>query len=496
MRALGPSEGARVGSFIVSARTLQYAGWSIGLAVVVTFSSCALGLLLALLTGATDLPLRRTCSVLAVAPLAVPCYVGATVFIGAFSPGGILGWFTTGLGLKSGWFSGFWASAFVLTMFIYPLAYLPIRAGLAKADRSMIDAARMLGNSRFKAWSKCMLPQIRPSLSAGAVIVALYSLSEFGAVSMLRLNTFTRVIYLEYESAFDRTGAARSSLVLIVLIGITLFIGERMRGGRGIEQPGRAVRPCRWKLGPWRWIGFGVLMIVSAIALLLPLASLFAWWARAADPGSFLDLLVPALRNSVLLALAASIIAVLLAIPIGLLASRYPSRAARFIERVTHVGFGLPGIVVGLALVFVTLRLIPVAYQSWGVVIAGYVILFLAQASGPIRAGFDRAPVPLEEAARTLGAGWSRRLRHVTLPLLAPSMVSAFLLVFISTAKELPSTLLLAPAGSHTLATRIWQYTEEAMYAESAPPALILIAISTVLVAILLWREGILEKTR
>ena len=186
----------------------------------------------------------------------------------------------------------------------------------------------------------------------------------------------------------------------------------------------------------------------------------------------------------------------LVAIPIGMLVSRHPTRLARTIERITHVGFGLPGIVVGLSLVFTSLRLVPAAYQTWGMVIAGYVILFLAQATGPIRNGLDLTPRPLEEAARTLGAGWARRFRTVDLPLLAPGLTSAFLLVFISASKELPCTLLLAPPGSHTLATRVWQYTEEAMYAESAPPALALIALSGCLVAILVWREGLLERTR
>ena len=187
---------------------------------------------------------------------------------------------------------------------------------------------------------------------------------------------------------------------------------------------------------------------------------------------------------------------VLLALPVGVLVARHHSPLATIIERITHVGFGLPGIVVGLALVFTSLRLLPIAYQSWSIVIAGYVILFLAQATGPIRTGLDQTPRPIEDAARTLGANWARRFRTVTLPLLAPGMTSAFLLVFISSSKELPSTLLLAPAGTHTLATRVWQYTEEAMYAESAPPALTLIALSACLVATLVWREGLLEKAR
>ena len=494
-RALSESGGAGAASFLFSLRTLEHAGTSLGLAVVVTTASTLIALFLALCTGASDFPLRRTCTILVVCPLAIPCYVGAAVYIGTFSPGGLLGGMSELFGVRNGWFNGFWASAFILTLFTYPLAYLPIRAGLARADRTLLESARMLGRSRAQAWSGGMLPQIRSSMVAGALMVALYTLSEFGAVSMLRCNTFTRVIYLEYETAFDRTGAAFSSLALVALIGVVLLLGEWLRGGSGIEQTGRPFRPCRWRLGRWRWLGTCGVSIIGFLAVGIPLISLLSWMGRSPSLEQSGDVITSALITTLLLAVIAGMLVVTLTLPTGMLASRHPSRLSRLIERATHIGFGLPGIVIGLALVFVTLRLAPSAYQTWGVVIAGYVILFLAQASGPIRAGFDRAPRPIEDAARTLGARWPRRLRKITTPLLLPGMSSAFLLVFISTTKELPNTLLLAPAGSHTLSTRIWQYTEEAMYAESALPALMLIALSAMMVAGLVWREGMVGKS-
>ena len=496
VRTIGETGGGtKTSSFLFSLRTLEHAGTSLGLAAVVTTASTLIALFLALCTGASDLPFRRTCTVLVVCPLAIPCYVGAAVYIGTFSPGGLLGGASEILGVRYGWFSGFWASAFVLTLFTYPLAYLPIRAGLSRSDRTLLEAARSLGHSRTRAWVHGMLPQIRTSMVAGSLMVALYTLSEFGAVSMLRCNTFTRVIYLEYESAFDRTGAALSSLALVALIGLILLLGEWMRGRNTSGQTGRPARPCRWRLGRWRWLGVPGVGVVTLLSVGIPLTSIFRWWGRSHSTDPVLDAILPALVTTMVLAVVAAVVVVILALPTSMLASRYPSKLSRMIERITHIGFGLPGIVIGLALVFVVLRFLAAVYQTWGIVIAGYVILFLAQATGPLRAGFDRAPRPLEDAARTLGARWPRRLRRITIPLLVPGMSSAFLLVFISTTKELPNTLLLAPAGSHTLSTRIWQYTEEAMYAESALPALILIALSAMMVAGLVWREGMVEKT-
>jgi iron(III) transport system permease protein len=494
VRALEGSGTERLGSFFFSMQTLGYAARSMGLACVVVIGSLTISLVLAWVTLARDLPFRRLCTMLVVCPLAVPCYVGAAVFIGVFSPRGPLGSLCSDLGLAPGWFSGFWASSFVLTLFVYPLAYLSIRAGLRGIDRSAFDAARMLGCSTMGSFRSGILPQLRPSIVGGAVVVALYSLGEFGAVSMLRTNTFTRVIYLQYESAFDRTGAALSSLALALLIGGVLVLSGRFRHSHAVARRTRGYRPFEWTLGAWRWVGLLLVLCVVSLGLVLPVWSLISWWVRTSLSVDFAALLTGPLANSLLLSLAAGVCVILLALPIGLLCSRHSSPLANLIERTTHVGFGLPGIVVGLSLVFLSLRLIPALYQTWVVLVLGYCVLFLALGCGPIRAGFERASRSFDDAARTLGAGRWLRFRTVTLPFLLPGIFSAFLLVFISTAKELPCTLLLSPAGTHTLATRVWQYTDEAMYAEAAVPALALIFISAVFVGVLVWREDLLES--
>lgn len=493
-RSLDGATVERFGEFLLSGRTLEYALRSLGLACVVVFASLLIAMLLVWFTLARDLPFRRTCTMLVVCPLAVPCYVGAAVFIGIFSTRGPLGGLNEQLGLSPGWFSGFWASAFVLTLFVYPLAYLSLRAGMRDLDRSAYDASKVLGCGTFGAFRNGILPQIRPSVVGSAVVVALYTLGEFGAVSMLRCNTFTRVIYIQYESAFDRSGAAMSSLALVVLIGLVLVMGERLRRARAVERRTRGHQPLEWRLGGGRWFAVLVILLIVSLGVFLPIVSLVSWWWRTGLSIDFGALLAGPLTNSLLLSLVAGACVVLLALPLGMLCARHPSRLARLLERLAHVGFGLPGIVVGLSLVFLVLRAVPSLYQSWIIVVMGYCILFLALATGPIRNGFERASRTVDEAARTLGAGRWLRFRTVTLPLLVPGMLSSFLLVFISTAKELPCTLLLAPAGTHTLATRVWQYTDEAMYAEASVPALALVLISGVFIGVLVWREELLES--
>ena len=496
IRAFGQADGAQIGAALFGATSFEYVLRSLALAVVVSASSVVLSLLLAWATCARDLPFRRVMNVLVVAPLAVPCYVGAAIYLGAVSPSGFLGWLGPGLGLSPGWFSGFWASAFVLVLFIYPLAYLPIRAGVARIDPRTVDAARVLGCSRIQAARRTIFPQLRSSTVVGATMVALYTLSEFGAVSLLRCNTFTRVIYLQYETAFDRVGAALSSLVLVAIIAIVLLFGDRLRGRDRSLGSGRSSRRLHWNLGRARWAVGGLVGFVTLLALLIPVASLIVWWTRASGTVDLASGLGGALVTSLLLSLSGGVLVVLCAIPLALLSARYSSRTGFLVERLAHLGFGLPGIVVGLALVFLSLHLVPGLYQTWVVVVIGYLVLFLALGTGPIRVGFEQASIRADEAARTLGAGWWARLRLVTFPVVLPGVISSFLLVFISTSKELPNTLLLTPAGTHTLATRVWQYTEEAMYAEAALPALVLMFLSAALVAVMVWREDLLEKNR
>ena len=494
VRAFGQADGAQVGAVLLGATTFEYLVRSLALALVVSICSVSLSLLLAWSTCARDLPCRRLMNVLVVAPLAVPCYVGAAIYLGAVSPGGFLSGIGPQLGLAPGWFSGFWASAFVLVLFIYPLAYLPIRAGIARIDPGTFDAARLLGCSRVEAARRAFFPQLRSSMVVGGTMVSLYTLSEFGAVSLLRCNTFTRVIYLQYESAFDRVGASLSSLVLVALIALLLLLSGRLRGRDLARRSGRAARPLHWKLGRVRWVVLGLIGLVSTLALLIPVASLIAWWSRSTATSELVTDLGDSLLTTLLLSLSAGLLVVGCSIPLALLCARYSSRSGAFIERLAHLGFGLPGIVVGLSLVFLSLHLVPWLYQTWVVVVAGYLVLFLALGTGPIRVGFEQASIRAEEAARTLGAGWWARLRLVTLPVVVPGLISSFLLVFITTTKELPSTLLLAPAGTHTLATRVWEYTEEAMYAEAAPPALLLMILSAALVGLMVWREDLLER--
>jgi iron(III) transport system permease protein len=176
-------------------------------------------------------------------------------------------------------------------------------------------------------------------------------------------------------------------------------------------------------------------------------------------------------------------------VPIALLAARHPSAVSRGVNRLVDIGYGLPGIVVALSVVFLATRLLPFLYQTLALLIAVYAIRFLPLASGTIRATLLGLGTRLEEAGRTLGDSPGTAFRRITVPLLRPAIVAGAALVFLTVAKELPMALLLGPIGFGTLATEIWDAASAGFYARAAAPAAVLLVLSATTVALLVRAE-------
>ncbi len=466
---------------------------SVSLAAAVTVSSALLGVAIAWLTVRTDLPGRSFWSVVTCLPLVLPSYVGAFAFIAAFGPHGMLQqllapWGVTRLPSIYG-FGGAW---WVLTIFSYPYILLSVRAGLRGLDPSVEEAARCLGRSGPQVFREIILPHLRPSIAAGALLVALYTLSDFGAVSLLRYDAFTRAIFIQYTGALDRGAAA---VLALLLVGLTLMIlyGEyKMRGRARYYRPsaGTMRRQPLVSLGAWRWPLVGVLSVLTFISLGIPISVIVYWLVQ--DPDRWLHLWqsVDMTLNSVTASGFAAAAALLAGIPVVLFAVRYPSRCARWVERSAYIGHALPGIVVALSLVFFGIRWGGIFYQSFPMLIMAYVVLFLPLSIGNLRAVLLNVSPRLEEAARTLGQTPRGALWTVTLPLLKPGAMTGMSLVFLTSMKELPATLILGPTDFQTLATRIWSATEEALFARAASPALILLLVSGLSVWLILHHEN------
>lgn len=478
---------------LASRRAVQLLAGTVLLAAAVTATSVAIAVPLAWLTVRTDVPARRLLTVVTALPLVIPSYVGGYAFVAALGPRGALQGALAGLGVERlPSIYGFVGAWLVLSLFTYPLVLLPARTALRGLDPSLEEAARSLGRSPARVFLSVTLPQLRPAVVSGALLVSLYTLADFGAVSLLRYDTFTRGIYTRLRT-FDPSGAAALALVLVALMLVVLWLEGRTRGRAAYHRShsGSSRRLPRITLRGWRWPAFASCVLLELIALGVPAGVIGYWLSRALAVGDPLRLTVTLAGHSLGASALAAGIGVVCAWPVALLSARHPGPLARGLERLSHTGYALPGIVVALALVFFGIRYAPVLYQTTAMLVFAYIVLFLPQAVGALRASVLQIPPSLEEAARSLGSSPVQAFRRVVLPLVRPGALTGAALVFLTAMKELPATLLLAPTGFATLATQVWNSTSDAFFTRAAAPALALVLLSSVPMALLVARERV-----
>ncbi len=466
---------------VLTQRTVSLVARSLGLAGAVTVAAVAIAVPLAWLTVRSDLPGRRIWATLATLPLVIPSYIGAYVFVSALGPGGLLDDLFSPLGIGTPpSLYGFWGAWLVLTLFTYPLVLIPLRSALRRMDPSLEEAARVMGRPPAQVFRTVVLPQLMPAIGAGAVLVALYALSDFGAVSIMRFNSFTRDIYIAYQSGFGRTEAAALGMVLVLIMFVLFAVYSRVRGARVLHRssPGTQRPTAAVKLGRWRWPALGFCATIVTVALILPVGVLVYWSTKQVASGLELGPLMTNAGNSLAAAAAAAGLAAMAAIVVALLTVRYPSIATRIIERIGYAGYVLPGIVVALALVFFSTRVALPLYQTLALLVFALTIHYLPLAVTPIGTSLLQVPPRLEEAARGLGRSPTEVFRTITTPLVRSGVLGGAALVFLHAIKELPATLLLAPIGFDTLATDVWHQTTFGFYEASAIPALLLLLIA------------------
>ncbi|MBW3610280.1 MAG: iron ABC transporter permease [Actinobacteria bacterium] len=477
---------------ITAGRTLELLVDTALLALSVTAASIALAVPLAWLTVRTDLPGRRIWVVLVALPLAIPSYVGGFAYVAALGPRGLVQGWLAPLGVEElPAIYGFPGAWLVLTLFSYPYVLLTVRAALRRLDPSLEEASRTLGRGRRATFWRVIVPQLRPSIAAGGLLVALYTLSDFGAVSLLRFDSFTRVIYVQYRASLDRSAAATLGLVLITLMLVVLAAESRSRGRADYHRlhGGGARRAPLVPLGRWRWPAAAACAALVGLALVVPVGVIVYWLGRGLAAGEPLRLTTTLIGHSLVVSALGALVALVAAWPVAVLAARHPGRLSRLVERASYTGYALPGVVVALALVFFGARVEPI-YQTRTLLVFAYVVLFLPQAVGAIRASLLQINPSLEEVSRLLGRSKAATTRSVVLPLVRPGALAGMALVFLTCMKELPATLLLAPTGYDTLATQVWSATSEGFFGRAAAPALALVVVSALPMALLVLREA------
>ncbi len=436
--------------------------------VMATLAAAFIGTAAAWFVERTMLPGRRFWAVLTVAPLAMPPFITSYA------------WVSLSLDLQD--FAG---ALLVVTSTYFPLVYLPVAAALRGMDPALEESARSLGCGRSAIFIRVILPQLRPALLGGMLLVALGVMSEFGAFSLLRFRTFTTEIFAEYRTSFDGSGASLLACVLIVLCLVCVALEFRVRGGARYARVDRGTRRAlpRYPLGRWRWFAVLCFALLSIVTIGVPLGMIAYWLTQHGNAATTPievspTLLFGAASASLGFGLAAALVTTTLALPLAFLLVRYPGRVGIVLERIVFLAQGVPGLVIALALVSLAIHALRPFYQSTALLVVAYAILCLPLALVSVRAALAQVPAGLEEASCSLGLGWMQTLRRVQIPLVSSGLGAAATMVFISVVTELNATLLLSPVDTHTLATQVWSDTATLAFAAAAPYAAVLVAMS------------------
>lgn len=479
------SEGT--GSPIPVARLGELFLGTLALTFAVTVTALSIGTATAWLTSRTDIPGRRTWMILSALPLVVPSYMAALTIIGATGPGGLL---SDVLGIEVPTPFGFVGSWLALSVFLAPMAHLIVTPALRLIDPATEEAAMGLGASSSRAFVTVTLPLLRPALVSAGLMVSLYTISDFGAVSLLRFDTFTRAIFTLYAGQIDRRPAATLSLILMLLALAILFLERRTRSRAGYHLTSTSRRRKTIHLRGWaRGGAIAFLGSYAALALALPAGVLVFWLLRGIGAGAELGSFWAEAGRSVLVSVSAAVLAAAASLPVAMVTTWKRGKFSAAAESSAWAIYALPHITVGVAVVGFALNWAQPLYQGMGLLILTYVAMFMAQSVSTAQDSLRRASPELEEASRGLGHGPWSTLARVTIPLTAPGLGAGAALVFLSVMKELPATLLLRPTGFETLAIRIWSSTGEGFFTRASVASLLLLAVSIVPLLALTYRD-------
>jgi iron(III) transport system permease protein len=475
--------------YLLSPRGLTVIGKSLGLMFAVMGGTLLIGIPFAWLTSRTDLPYRRLWLALGILPMVTPTYLIAVTYIFAFGPRGMLQQALEPLlGIERlPPIYGFFGTWLVLTLCTFPYVVLPLSFAFTRITPALEEAASDLGANRRDVLRYVMMPLCRPALISGVMLAGLYSLSDFGAATIMRYDNFIQVIHLQYTSSFDRHRGAGFALILVFITLILLLLVRRADSNIAhitTGTPGHSESPI--KLGHWLYPAVLFCSSLIGLGVVTPFGVILYWLLNKTVTRSVHYDVLTLTMNTVSISAVTAVISVAIGILLANLMNRSGSWLVRWIGRLTFLGYVLPGLVVGLALVFFTSRYLPAWYQTMPIFIMVYVVRFLPISLSATQSAFAQVNPRMEESAQSLGAvGW-QVMTHITLPLSRSGIIGGMVLVFVAVMKELPIALMLAPTGFHTLSYRIWSAYQEAIFSQIGLPGLLLMLTSIVSIWLIL----------
>ena len=502
LTALGPSDG--IWEHLVSTVLWVYVGNTLWLMLGVGAGTIVLGASTAWLVTMYRFPGRRILSWALMLPLAVPSYILAFVITDQLEYAGnvqgalrdVFGWTSP----REYWFPeirSLGGATVVLSLVLYPYVYLLARAAFIEQSFGVFEASRTLGRGPVASFFTVAMPLARPAVAVGVALALMETLNEFGTIDFFAVPTLTAGIFDVWLNMDSTRGAAQLASVLVAFTLVLVVVERASRRSRRYHETTTRVQALpEYPLSTMRGAA-ALLWCATPVALGFVLPA----WVLGGYAVRFYGVTLEAdyfdyVRNSMVLAAWAAVIVALAGIVLAYGVRLSPRRAMRGLAEFAAIGYAIPGAVLAVGI------MVPLGYFDnavdaasrglFGVpvgllisgtaagLVIGYAVRFLALGYRTVDSGLLRVTPGIEGAARTLGAGPALSLLRVHLPIIRPSIVTAALLVFVDTMKELPLTLILRPFDFDTLATFVYQYASDELLEECALGALTIVAAGVV----------------
>ncbi len=491
----------------------RYVSTTLLMCLVIGTCTAIIGTGAAWLVTATRFPGSKIFEIALVLPLTYPAYVLAYAYTDLLDHPGIvqstlrdvMGW-----GANDYWFpeirSVGGASA-MLTFVLYPYVYLLARASFIQQSSTHYQAARSLGQSAWGGFFKISMPMARPAIAGGVLLVLMETLADYGTVAYFGVQTFATGIYVSWFGLFDRSAAAQLALCLLVVALVLAILERSQRSAQRYHNEGRrteTVQPIRLS-GVKAAGAFLFCLLPVFFGFLLPTAVLLS---LASDQWHILSTTryLGFVENTVTLATIAALCTVAAALMISFYARIWPSRSARMASNVSGIGYAVPGGVIAVGLLFPFAAFdnaldhfmetnfgidtgLLISGSIWLMVMA-YLVRFMAVALNATSAGLLTINPNIDAAARSLGRQPTQMVWQVHLRILWPTLLTAFLIVFVDVLKELPATLILRPFNYDTLAVQAFRLASDERLQQAAVPSLLIGAVSLLPVIIMCWGIG------
>jgi len=494
--------------FIASTTLPEMLGNSLLLALLVGAMAGSAGAVSAWIVSCCDFRFRRVLEVALLLPMAIPAYLNGYVYTWLLDVAGpVQTAFRGATGLRYG---QYWmpeirslpGAALMLAMVLYPYVYLLCRAAFLQQSVCLLEASRTLGHSLSRTFVHVALPLARPALVAGIGLVLMETLADFGTVQHFGVRTFTTGIYEAWFGMGDRGAAAQLSVALLGCVFLALALEYLTRGGRRFHPTTTRHPPLRpVVLRGWKQVAAIMACALPVVLGFVIPAGVLLWMAATTgdplDPRRFL----PFARNSLLVSTVTAGLAVLIAALMAWGVRLHPSPLRSAANRIAALGYALPGSVIAVG-TLVPFGIFDNALDDWmrtnlgvstglllsgtmAALVFGYLVRFLAVALSAMESGLARLKPSLLSAARVLGRTPGQAVREVELPLARGALLTAAVLVFVDTMKELPATLIVRPFDFDTLAVRIYNLASDERLAEASTAALLIVAVGLLPVAAL-----------